>query len=256
MVANGRQVWKKCSRRQVLLRVALEMPLTASPLSNLPGLRSDRIVFVQLGANEGSPVHAACGDPIYDLAKRHSWSGFAVEPNPRVYPKLQRFYNFSQGRVRTLNIGVADADGELTLYVPSGLTSEWVSAQRSHAHGKSTRRIRVPALSIETLWRRHVVPSVSHVDVLNTDLEGFDHVVLRATNFTALGALRPRWILWEHSHTSAANQSATNRHLAAHGYSYVKQAPCGRAGQRYMVDTLLEWTGPMTGQRVLSEIPR
>ena len=212
-----------------------------SPFTSLPNLNvSSPVVFVQLGANDGK--HGACGDPIYALAQMHSWSGFAVEANPRTFLKLQKNYAYALGRVRTLNIAAAVADGFLDLYVPhrSPLTSEWASAIPSHSHGRRTKRVTVPALSIATLWKQHVEPvRVPRVDILVTDLEGYDHELLTRTNWSALAVLKPRFILFEHEHMSPGNRSVTLTHLGTHGYRTVRTVPCGRRSKSSM-DTLVE----------------
>ena len=68
----------------------------------------------------------------------------------------------------------------------------------------------------------------SQVDILTTDLEGHDHKVLLATNFSALRPM-PRYILYENEHIPAEKRAVVMQWLGEHGYHFVSHVGgCGR----------------------------
>ena len=113
------------------------------------------------------------------------------------------------------------ANRPMTLFMPyrCGLSNEFTSARLDTLRGRRIRNLTVDGLTIESVWKLHVQPRFpGGIDILVTDLEGFDFAVLRATNFSRLGRLRPRAILYEHGHGREGDSEATLDHLRAHGY--------------------------------------
>ena len=63
---------------------------------------------------------------------------------------------------------------------------------------------------------------VERVDFMHVDTEGFDYQVLRQIDFARF---RPRLILYEHQHLSAADQEAARQLLGAQGYECASLGP-------------------------------
>jgi len=197
-------------------------------------LENHQIVFVQVGTNCGALACAICGEPIYTAAMRHSWSGLVVEANPAVYKHLVANYRDNPA-VRPRNVAVATKDGPITMHLPvDNELSELASAKSAHVkkyQGSSSpvREFVVPGVTLETLWSSNVsaIATQGAVHILNTDLEGFDHPALLATNFTALGRLRPWSILYEAIHVPEDMKQPLIAHLASHGYRFYRHVAAG-----------------------------
>ena len=132
-------------------------------------LDPSNVYFVQVGANCGTPACAVCGESIWNDARKHMWRGIVIEANPSVFYKLRANYLFNPG-VRALNVALADRDGMATLHVPilqhrselasldSGFAARYLPANKT-----ATQPVRVPAITLEALWR-HVRSTT--VDIL------------------------------------------------------------------------------------------
>ena len=188
-------------------------------------LDPSNVYFVQVGANCGTPACAVCGESIWNDARKHMWRGIVIEANPSVFYKLRANYLFNPG-VRALNVALADRDGTATLHVPilqhrSELASldSGFAARYLPANETATQPVRVPAITLEALWR-HVRSTT--VDILQLDLEGMDYSVLLATNFSRL-VPKPRYLMYEHFHAPAEKQPQVLAHLRAAGYRELKR---------------------------------
>ena len=84
----------------------------------------------------------------------------------------------------------------------------------------------VPGVTLTTLWS--MVSPPAQVDVLTLDLEGHDHEVILATDFSALQP-KPRYILYENNHIPSDEiRKQVLAWLRTHGYEFISyHAGCG-----------------------------
>ena len=185
------------------------------------------VSFVQVGANCGKPECAVCGEPVWAEATsplrgaRDAWRGVVVEPNPAVFRALRANYAAANPRVVAVELAVCAADGAATLHVNRAFdeTASLVApAAAGDVAGAVVDEVRVECVSLATLWTRAVAPTLARVDVLLLDIERMEAVVLLATDFAAL-VPRPRHVLYESVHLSAAERSDVRAHLASFGYA-------------------------------------
>mmetsp|Transcript_2317 Transcript_2317/g.3958 ORF Transcript_2317/g.3958 Transcript_2317/m.3958 type:complete len:261 (-) Transcript_2317:84-866(-) len=172
----------------------------------------DDIYFVEIGANNGLNEGSVQGDPIYDYATKYQWQGYVIEPNPNSFKELQENYVHLSG-VTPLNFAVSDQDEMVTLHFGPGDASanEAATILENTDFANSTQ---VPALSLQSLWEKHVANKVPRVDILVVDVEGAEPKVLKGS----LATPKPRFILFEYYHLSEADHIAICTNLEEQGY--------------------------------------
>ena len=185
-----------------------------------------RAFVVQVGAHDGSIV-----DPLRAELVRRPWGGILVEPVPYVFARLQASYG-RNSRLVLENAAIADHDGTVEIHHLPETTdgSVWGgydalgSLRRDvvvkHANlvpdiGERLVTTAVPSLTFESLCAKH---NVDHIDIVQTDTEGYDFEVLKLIDL-------PRWqpglIMYEHVHLDAADQDAARSMLESNGYQLV-----------------------------------
>ena len=175
--------------------------------------------FVQIGANDGIR-----SDPIQALVKRHGLRGLLVEPVDDYFNALVDNYSECE-RLSFDNCAVSVEDGTLTMYrasqeAPGG---DWVHgiASTSYAHVQQSvapeliKKLEVPALSIQSLFRKH---GVERVNLLQVDTEGFDYQIVR---MVLDAGWRPEIINYESVNLSERDRTACKRLLNACEYCYI-----------------------------------
>jgi FkbM family methyltransferase len=131
----------------------------------------DRGVFVDVGA--GHPV--ALSNTYF--FERNGWTGLCIDADPLQYEQLRR------RRLSAEWAAVARTEGEVDLYAgvsPTYSTTVPRSAFRGFVRVPLRTTIRVPAVRLETLLRRH---GIDYIDLMSIDVEGteievwesFDH---------------------------------------------------------------------------------
>lgn len=178
-------------------------------------------VFVEIGANDG-----VSNDPVFPFVERFGWTGIMVEPLPLPYAKLSHNYRaFPQ--VHLVNAAIGATDGETTLYKIKEQAGEYanasqfasfdrklVASQTAYVKNAADKieEIQVPCFTLETLLRNY---PVGPVDVLITDVEGYDGQILRMIDFRKM---RPALIQFEHANMNKAEREATAHLLVQQGY--------------------------------------
>lgn len=104
------------------------------------------------------------------------------------------------------------------------------------------RQVEVSALSLSTLWQRHIVSNTERVDILLLDLEGHDHEVIMATNFSELRP-QPKYILYEHAHIPISLKSIVLEHLRMGGYRVLREVYSNSQCGYSHLDNLMEFIG-------------
>jgi FkbM family methyltransferase len=138
--------------------------------------------FIQIGAHDGASY-----DPINKYVREFNWRGIVVEPQPSIFSRLAKTYE-GAAQVRLENVAIGKEDGFASLYAfkqdpnlpyhATMLASFARAALEKNGHGYKgeIEELKVPTLSVQTLLRKH---SVSRVDLLQIDTEGFDKEIIR-----------------------------------------------------------------------------
>ena len=185
---------------------------------------SPSVSFIQIGANDGV-------DFVRSVVRhyRHSRDikGVLVEPQPYFYRRLLSNYAGIEG-IKILNVAISESAKSMTLYYidyDSKELPEWskglgslskevllshrrlISNLDSYIRQMEVRCISVPDL-IDTT-------GCAQLDVLVTDTEGYDLVILRQFDFASL---RPKLIIYESKHLSKADFASCQSMLTGFGY--------------------------------------
>jgi len=176
--------------------------------------------FIQIGANDGISE-----DPIRDYVMKYHWRGVLIEPLPDMFRELVANY---AGETQLIfeNAAIAIEDGTISLFTLDDPTRDR-SANRStsllkdhlvRSFGKDApiKELRVPALSLASLFSKH---EISKVDLLQIDAEGFDYDIIKMFDFARM---KPTVIQFEHASMSGPRQRETWGYLANLGYSLTK----------------------------------
>jgi FkbM family methyltransferase len=172
-------------------------------------LRPD-CVFIDVGANVGAYTLFVAGQ---------SGPGariLAVEPQPDIFDKLA--FNIAQnpfGTVKAVACAVADAPGELTLFVDqrnSGESSLKVVGTNEGA------AIQVPAVTLLDLVRGE---GISRIDAIKLDTEGAEDLILEPFLRTAPPSLHPGLIILEDG--TDLWQTDLAALLTSHGYRRIER---------------------------------
>lgn len=192
-------------------------------LSELAQTRAD-VVFVQIGSCDGTT-----GDPLYEHIVARGWSGVVVEPVPANFARLVETYRTAQ-RVKCENVAISDREHVRPFYhvvVPEDVDApEWCrqigSFDRSHLVKHARMWNEVPSYIVETpvhcISLRQLLErnGIDRIDVLHTDVEGFDFQILQQLDFEAY---RPELIIYEDLHMRDADRREAARMLRAQGYT-------------------------------------
>ena len=176
--------------------------------------RVDQPVFVKVGANDG-----VTGDPFGEsLLNNHQWKGVLIEPVPHCIDRLKRIYS-DETRFIIDERAVGTTSGTAKFYYVSEAAKdslpdlpEWYdqlgSFDRQHIIKHLAGRlepfiitVNVTVAPLSDILRFH---NISYITLLHIDTEGFDLEVLKSLG---LPGLCPSWIMIEHKHLSARDQS-------------------------------------------------
>jgi FkbM family methyltransferase len=175
----------------------------------------NRFNFIQIGANDGVQ-----GDPLRPfLARDDTWFGVFVEPNPAMLEKLRRLY---QGRssLQYEQCMIGNHEETATLFVPvsDGFESLFSSSDKGTVvkavskFGKEISEIKVPCITLKTLFDRH---NVTDLDLLQIDVEGHDGDLVEQLLQTRV---RPTIIQFEHAMMWVRQYSTICEELSKEGY--------------------------------------
>jgi FkbM family methyltransferase len=182
---------------------------------DLVSKNADQFNFLQIGANDGM-----INDPIYKFILRDSWSGIRVEPLPTPFKKLSYLHG-RNGRILPLQCLVADSSGEMELYHLAFSDSRWATGiasldksnlqrqidngyveGRANKYGEELPVDKETWITSSTLRVLEINELISQnfqngLDLLQIDVEGFDHKLIAALNFDVI---KPKLIRFEHLH--------------------------------------------------------
>lgn len=182
-----------------------------SKLNDLSRKRKD-LFFVQIGANDGYTA-----DPIYNLVRKHKWSGVLVEPVPEYFENLKLAYK-NMPNLTFVNSAISIKNETRTLYGFSKNAPFWIRMHTKTKNSFSKKTIlshswympnlekyivgqKVKSINIETLLDKY---SDGKLDMLFIDTEGYDFEILKQFD---LNKNRPTVIYYEHKHLSTADKN-------------------------------------------------
>lgn len=208
-------------RVQKVLRREKPGPV-ARALAELARSRQD-VVFVQIGSCDGTT-----GDPIYEHVVARGWSGVVVEPVPANFARLVESYR-GVPRVKCENVAISDREEVRPFHhvVAKGReVPAWChqigSFDRAHLVKHSIMWPEVESYIVETpvqcITLRQLLErnGIERLDILHTDVEGFDFQILRQVDFARH---RPELILYEDLHMRDDEREQATKLLAAQGYT-------------------------------------
>lgn len=214
---------------RVARRFVASGQLSSSPVPIIKRAFNGReAFFIQVGSNDG-----LSGDPLHDLILVNPlWRGIFIEPVGYAFKRLTQNYGGSE-RFIFEQIAVADEAGEREFYYVSEqgvqvaevpLSDKLGSFDRSHIinHSPLLEKYiishKVPCEPLESIIKRH---SVTNIDIIHIDVEGYDYRVLCQIDFNIHS---PRLILFEHAHLNKDDYSRSSALLKSHGYRIIN---CG-----------------------------
>lgn len=209
-------------RHRVLQRADRKIEVLISELTST----HNKVFLVQIGSNDGKT-----NDPFYDYFIKGNWSAVLVEPVPYVFERLLKTHEGKPGVVLA-NVAISDHDGSKEFFhlkrSDSTNTPWWYDQIGSFSRDQVMKsRDEIPdleSLLTSTTVRCLTLPqllethSVTHIDILHTDLEGYDYDVLRQLDFSRWS---PELILYEHKHLSSGHIALCSERLKNNGYRLI-----------------------------------
>ena len=177
--------------------------------------------FVQVGAFDGRRY-----DPIHEWVRAYGWHGLLIEPQPHFFSELVKNYEGAEGlEFRQIAIGAhKERRPFYWVALEEGVTRDAGMIASFDRETLLSHRKYVP--NLDSLLRSEeidceplndilaAVPS-DQVDLLQIDVEGYDHELIRVLD---LGRFSPSIIRFEHMHLSREQHDASVGKLVEHGY--------------------------------------
>lgn len=177
--------------------------------------------FVQIGAFDGTT-----DDPIYDLVMSRGWSGIVIEPQEFAFNLLKENYK-NRSDVICLNIAVGEVNGEKILYSVKTVSPvpSWSKQVASLDKNMLTScgldgeiiEKRTKCITLSSLFDKY---RITKLDLLLTDIEGYDAEIIRTVPFAKL---KPKFIVFEHKHLDPSSYKNIIRFLKGNGYRLGKE---------------------------------
>ncbi len=190
--------------------------------------RSPDFFFVQIGANDG-----VFADPIRNFVTRNHAAGLVVEPLKDFFQKLVLNYR-DFPKVKPVNVALHSTLRSIQLHrvdpAKAGAAQDWaqgIASIREEHHrinavpDEVMMTETVPAITLTELLDQH---SVSQLDLLQVDTEGYDFEILQMIDFQRI---KPAIIHFEHGLPAGTMsieqfQRCTGR-LMEHGYYIITE---------------------------------
>src|SRR6516162_7666049 len=214
-----RKVVQKCGYEIQKYPFVVFSPIPVFDLSVhlLMAERGNTLNFIQVGANDGKH-----GDPLHSFIVKYPWHGILVEPQPDIFAKLRENYAAMKSRLIFENIAIAKDLSTIAMYMrpghPHAYEASVVSvnpkavARQLGLRLRNLERFFVPCTPLNELVRKY---SMSHIDVLQIDAEGYDYDVLKTLD---LSEVSPLIIQFEHGQLTPQKISSAVEYLNSHGY--------------------------------------
>lgn len=194
---------------------------------------NNNLFFVQVGGNDGFQ-----NDLICKFVKRYRWQGLTIEPQPKPFQTLQKIYQ--KDNVTPINAAIDSKNTTRKLYKVAFTDARWASGLSSflkaHLEEKITNGyiekkakktgISLPqnkadwigfdtinCLTFDTIFQKN---SVTTIDFLQIDVEGYDYEILKLFPF---GKFLPKMIIFESENLSDSDLAECTAWLNAKGYN-------------------------------------
>lgn len=183
------------------------------------------LFVVQIGSNDG-----ATDDPIFKLLARNpSWHALLVEPVPFLFERLRANYRDNKN-IKFENVAISDKVGKSAFYYVDQRAKQHIpdlpfwfdqlgSFDRNHIsrHFGEVLEPFIQSIELTTIPLAEMLArnGVTTIDVLHIDTEGYDWKILQQLD---LRMVKPKAILFEHKHLSAADKASAREFLGS-GYS-------------------------------------
>lgn len=183
---------------------------------------TDDFFFVQIGANDG-----VIYDPVWPFVKRYQWRGIMVEPVPVYFERLKQNHSGSNtlifenvaisARRETRDFYRVREDVEFLPLWCQGLGTFNLDVLLSHKWAVPDLENyvvteKVECIPLSDLLEKH---SVSRINLLLVDTEGYDFRVLEQVDFDAL---KPDILLYEHEYFCSDQRLQWENRLKQLGY--------------------------------------
>ncbi|MCX6272517.1 MAG: FkbM family methyltransferase [Bacteroidetes bacterium] len=154
--------------------------------------------FVQIGGNDGISF-----DPLHNILIKKKLAGLIVEPVKEYFDELKITYA-SQPQVQLANVAIFEKDMTTTLYrVRPGSAGlpEWSKGiasldpehhKKSGIPGEVITTEEVKGITLNSLFSTY---RITHLDLFQTDTEGYDYAILKMLDFNTI---KPSIISFEH----------------------------------------------------------
>ncbi len=207
-------------------------------LSQYSASKKGDFFVVQIGANDGI-TH----DPIHKFIKRDRWSGVLMEPQPTVFREsLSKIYQNHKG-LHPLCAAIGEKDGSQKLYKIGFSEMRWATGLASFSLNKVKEHFEegvvqkncekygielpkdpaqqisyenVKVISPDTLMDTY---SISKIDLLQIDAEGFDLEVIRIFD---IKKTKPQAIIFENENLKKEDLQNCHDLLEQNGYKTQK----------------------------------
>lgn len=194
---------------------------------------NDNLFFVQVGGNDGFQ-----NDLICKFVKRYRWQGLTIEPQPKPFQTLQKIYQ--KDKVTPINAAIDSENTTRKLYKVAFTDARWASGLSSFlkAHleekiadgyiEKKAQKTGIPlpqnkadwigfdtinCLTFDTIFQKN---SVTKIDLLQIDVEGYDYEILKLFPF---GKFLPKMIIFESENLSDSDLAECQSWLNVKGYN-------------------------------------
>ena len=163
-----------------------------------------RKTIIQIGSHVGNTLN----DPIFNIVDNNTRL-ILVEPVPYLFRQLKNNYTEKFGtsdNITFINKAVSNFIGEIEMTIPSEDNDfeqfPWYASQlgslnsshaASHLNGLKVERITVETTTINEIIKDY---NIKEIDLLHTDTEGHDYVILMNYNFE----IKPKKLMFEHMH--------------------------------------------------------
>ena len=185
---------------------------------------ASEFVFLQIGAFDG----VQC-DPLVGYLDKYDWKGVMLEPQPVPFSQLKRKYE-GRNKVSLRNAAISDTNGEATLFTLDGEDLPgWAKGMASFSKDniikhkyifpeieKHIHKAQVATITFDQLFKEE---SISTLDLLQIDTEGYDAEILRMFPFDKM---KPRIIHFESKHIPKEKLEDVLDQLIGHGYKVAR----------------------------------
>lgn len=209
--------------------------LWESDILDLYNRSKKRINFIQIGSNDG-----VSGDPINKYIKDGNWYGVLVEPVPFLFKRLLHNYYGSHDKLQFENSAISNESGKVKFYrIETDRLDDYPdwfeqlgSFRKEVVQNNFWQHPELQHLLIEdyvngiTFIELLNKYSVSKLDLLHIDTEGYDGEIIKMIPFNNITI---DVIMFEHVHLAEIDYKTTLKLLKSKGY---------KVGRRSNMDTI------------------